>query len=140
MCFKQCLMKVFLLILIFSPLEYMKNQEKFDENSLSTSKIYFSYQIKWLNLFKSLRGKYCLIHLEIVKRLKKWDYYFEYYLKHDNISPHPAQHYLYWIRLQRKIIKNIFWKMPAIWDTLLLSASLLSLIVFVIENICLKWY
>jgi hypothetical protein len=55
---------------------------------------YFSCQIKWLNIFlvrsssyrqinltwkkkiflSILRGKYCLIHLKIVKRPKKWNY------------------------------------------------------------------
>ena len=52
-----------------------------------------------------LRGKYCLIHLEIVKRPNKWNYNVEILFKTRYCCPHPTptQLYLVWIRFRRKI-------------------------------------
>ena len=49
-----------------------------------------------LNLLKPFTGKYCLIQLEIVKRPNKRIYDVEIMLP-------PTQHYLVYIRFQRKI-------------------------------------
>ena len=43
-----------------------------------------------VNLFKTLRGKYCLIHLEIVKRPKNVIITLNFYSKQDNVAPHPT--------------------------------------------------
>ena len=55
----------------------------------------------FLNLL--LRVKYCLIHLEIIKRPKKLNNNVEIYSKQDNVAPHPKKIYLVWIRFRRKI-------------------------------------
>ena len=41
------------------------------------------------NVLSLLCGKYFLIHLEIIKISKKWNYNIEILLKEDNVSPHP---------------------------------------------------
>ena len=50
-----------------------------------------------------LCGKYCLIHLEIVKRPKNENITLKSYLKQDNVAPTPTQLYLVSIRFRRKI-------------------------------------
>ena len=57
---------------------------------------YFAFKVFLLssNLFnmksKPLRGKYCLIHLEIVERPKNEIIMLKSYLKQDIVAPHPC--------------------------------------------------
>ena len=45
--------------------------------------------MKSKSFFSILRGKYCLIHLEIVQRPKNEIITLKSYLKQDNVAPHP---------------------------------------------------